>query len=454
MLPATASANDPVAVVIDEAPIGRLHWRIFLICAAIMSLDGFDLGLLGFVVPAMAAEWALPPSSFAFALSASLIGVAIGSTVAGWMGDRFGRRTALLWMFVIGAAGSLLTALCEDLASLSICRFITGFGMGGSIPNVIALVTEFAPRRRRSFLVVMVYSMAALGSTGASVIAGPSIANWGWQSMFVIGGALPLLVGVVAFFALPESVKFLIASGKRPQAAADLLQKLSGRPAGDATLAVALQSQSPGTVESQAGVSSPKLIFSGWLRWGTPLLWVAFIGTQALVFFNSSWMPTLLRQTGFSLQVAIQATGLFHFGSIFGGLATSWLAARYPLSRLLALLYFLATLSLLALGAGVSSVAAAYLLTFSVGFGVVGASFCLGAFASSCYADSVRARGVGWSLGIGRVGSISSPLLGGAALAAGYTVDTIISTLAIPAVVCCLVMLLIARLQPPAKQKS
>ena len=451
MVPGTPVSNDQVAIVIDEAPIGRLHWRIFLICAAIMSLDGFDLGLLGFVVPAMAADWSLPPSSFAFALSASLIGVAFGSTIAGWMGDRLGRRAALLWMFVIGAVGSLLTALCTDLTTLSICRFITGFGMGGAIPNVIALVTEFAPKRRRSFLVVLVYSMAALGSVGASVIAGPLIAHAGWQSMFVVGGVLPLLVGVLAFFALPESVKFLIASGRQPQTAAELLQRLSGRAAEDPALLRALQAPLPTTSQATAAASSSRLLFAGWLRWATPLLWIAFIGTQALVFFNSSWMPTLLRESGFPLEVAIQATGLFHFGSVFGGLVTSWLASRYSLSRLLALLYLLATLSLLALGAEVTSVTAAYLLAFCVGFGVVGASFCLGAFASSCYADTVRARGVGWGLGIGRIGSVSSPLLGGAALAAGYTVDSIISTLAVPAAICCIVMLLITRLQPTPK---
>jgi len=451
MVPSTPESNDPVAVVIDESPIGQLHWRIFLICAAIMSLDGFDLGLLGFVVPAMAADWSLPPSSFAFALSASLIGVAFGSTIAGLMGDRLGRRAALLWMFVIGAVGSLLTALCTDLTTLSICRFITGFGMGGAIPNVIALVTEFAPKRRRSFLVVLVYSMAALGSVGASVIAGPLIAHAGWQSMFVVGGVLPLLVGVLAFFALPESVKFLIASGRQPQTAAELLQRLSGRAAEDPALLRALQAPLPTTSQATAAASSSRLLFAGWLRWATPLLWIAFIGTQALVFFNSSWMPTLLRESGFPLEVAIQATGLFHFGSVFGGLVTSWLASRYSLSRLLALLYLLATLSLLALGAEVTSVTAAYLLAFCVGFGVVGASFCLGAFASSCYADTVRARGVGWGLGIGRIGSISSPLLGGAALAAGYTVDSIISTLAVPAAICCIVMLLITRLQPTPK---
>lgn len=446
--PASASANDAVADLVDAAPIGPLHWRILLICSAIMALDGFDLGLLGFVVPAMAADWSLPPSSFAFALSASLIGVAFGSTIAGWMGDRLGRRTALLWMFVIGAAGSLLTVLCTDLGSLSVCRFITGFGMGGAIPNVIALVTEFAPRRRRSFLVVLVYSMAALGSTGASMIAGPLIADWGWPSMFVVGGVLPLLVGAVALFALPESVKFLLLSGRQPRTAADLLQRLSGRAADDPALARALQPPAPQAAASPAADSSARMLFAGWLRWATPLLWVAFIGTQALVFFNSSWLPTLLRTAGFSLQVAIQATGLFHFGSVVGGLLASWLAAHYPLSRLLALLYLLAALSLLALGAEVRSVEVAYLLTFCAGFGVVGASFCLGAYASSCYADTVRARGVGWGLGIGRIGSISSPLLGGAALAAGYSVDTIIATLAIPAGVCCVVMLVISRLQP------
>jgi AAHS family 4-hydroxybenzoate transporter-like MFS transporter len=191
------------------------------------------------------------------------------------------------------------------------------------------------------------------------------------------------------------------------------------------------------------------MLFAGWLRWATPLLWIAFIGTQALVFFNSSWLPTLLKQGGFSIDVAIAATGLFHFGSVIGGLLISWLATHFPLSRLLALLYLMATISLLILGSGVHNPLAAYVLAFCVGFAVVGASFCLGAFTSTCYPDNLRARGVGWGLGVGRVGSIASPLLGGAALAAGYEVDTIISTLAIPAVVCCVVMVLISRLPRP-----
>jgi AAHS family 4-hydroxybenzoate transporter-like MFS transporter len=446
MQPASSSAQDSVAAVIDSAPVGPLHIRIFVLCAAIMSLDGFDLGLLGYVVPAMAAEWTLPPASFAFALSASLIGVAFGSTIAGWLGDRFGRRTALLWMFVAGAVGSLLTALCNDLTELSICRFVTGFGMGGTIPNVIALVTEFAPRKRRSFLVVLVYSMAALGSTGASIIAGPLITNLGWQSMFVVGGFLPLLVGSLAFFLLPESVRFTITSRRNVAGAATLLRELSGRDEHDPLLQQALivpAGASPG-----APVTEPAArLFAGWLRWATPLLWITFIGTQALVFFNSSWLPTVLRQAGFRLEVAIQATGLFHFGGVVGGLLTSWLASRTSLSSLLAILYALATLCLVALGSGVRGDAAAYLLSFSIGFTVMGASFCLGAFASGCYPDPLRARGLGWGLGVGRVGSVASPLLGGAALAAGFGMDTIITALAIPAAVCCVAMFLMSTLR-------
>jgi len=436
------AADDSVSAVLDQAPLGRLHWRIFLMCAAIMTLDGFDLGLLGFVVPAISADWGLPPSSFGFALSASLIGVAFGSAIAGWMGDRFGRRTALLWMFVIGAVGSLLTAFATDLTTLSAFRFITGFGMGGTIPNVVSLVNEFSPKRRRPFLVVLVYSMAAIGSVFASLLAAPLIGRFGWESMFVVGGALPLLIGAVAFFLLPESVRFLIASGRDRARSAELLQRLSGRSAEDELLRRALTLQQGAAA---AAVPSTQL-FAGWLQWVTPMLWVVFIGTQALVFFNSSWLPTLLKQGGFSIEVAIYATGLFHFGSVFGGLITSWLASRVPLSRLLALLYLFATISLLLLGSGVRSDLAACTLAFFVGFTVVGASFCLGAFTSTCYPDALRARGVGWGLGIGRIGSIASPLLGGAAIAAGMSVDSIISTLALPAVVCCVVMVLVSRL--------
>ena len=444
-----ATPRDSVSVVIDEAPIGREHVRIFLICAIVMSLDGFDLGLLGFVVPAIAADWSLPPSSFGFALSASLIGVAFGSAIAGWMGDRFGRRSTLLWMFVVGGLGSLLTAFCTDLTTLSVCRFITGFGMGGTIPNVIALVTEFAPARRRAFLIVMVYSMAALGSTGASLIAGPLIAAYGWESMFVVGGVLPMLVGAIVMSSLPESIRFLIASGRNAALASQLLQRLSGRSAEDPLLQQALSAQRERASETPTAPPATRMLFAGWLQVATPLLWVAFIGTQALVFFNSSWLPTILRDAGFSIEVAIRATGLMHFGSVFGGLVISWLATRFSLAYLLALLYFLATVSLIALGSGVRGDAAAYALAFCVGFTVGGASYCLGAFTSSCYPDTLRARGVGWGLGVGRIGSISSPLLGGAALAAGYGMDNIITTLAVPAAICCVVMLLVSRLRRP-----
>ncbi|MFO0449430.1 MAG: MFS transporter [Pseudomonadota bacterium] len=443
MAGAAPAADDGVSALIDEAPIGRLHLRILTVCAAIMLLDGFDLGLLGFVVPAISAEWGLPPASFGFALSASLIGVAFGSAIAGWIGDRFGRRTALRWMFDVGAVGSLLTALCTDLTTLAICRFITGFGMGGTIPNVIALVNEFSPRRRRSFLVVVVYSMAGLGSVLASVLAGPLISTLGWESMFVVGGVLPLVIGAIAYFALPESVRFMVASGREPARAAALLQRLSGRTAEDPLLRQALTAQQAGAARPAA--ASSRLLFAGSLRWVTPMLWVVFIGTQALVFFIGSWLPTILREARFSLDVAIQATGLYHLGSVVGGLAISWLASRAPLSRLLALLYLLATVSLLLLGSGVRTVSVAYVLAFWVGFTVVGASFCLGAFASTCYPDALRARGVGWGLGVGRIGSIASPLLGGAALAAGYGIDLIISTLALPAAVCCVVMVAISR---------
>lgn len=433
-----------VAAIIDEAPVGRLHLQIFVICGLIMCLDGFDLGLLGFVVPAMAAEWSLPPSSFAFALSASLIGVAFGSPIAGAMGDRFGRRTTLLWMFAIGACGSLLTAFCTDLVTLSACRFITGFGMGGTIPNVIALVNEFSPGRRRPFLVVAVYSMAALGSVAASLLAGPLIATWGWQSMFVVGGVLPLAAALLAVLGLPESVRFLVSRGCHPEVVAGMVGRLAGRPVTADSLAAAV-SRSAGA--AAAAGPDTRLLFAGALRWITPLLWVAFVGTQGLVFFISGWLPTLLRDAGFALETAILATGLFHLGSVLGGLVTAGLAARIPLSGLLALLYLLATASLLVLGSGIRGEMAAHILAFCAGFTVVGASFCLGAFASTCYSDALRARGVGLGLGVGRIGSIASPLIGGAALAAGHGMDTIISTLALPAALCCLAMWLVSRLE-------
>jgi len=424
-----------VGELIDRQPLGAFHWRVFGLCAAVMLLDGYDLGALGFAVPSIAADWNVPAATFGLALSASLIGVAFGSLVAGWLGDRIGRRKSLLLMFFIGGVACLLTAWCTNVTELIACRFFTGIGMGGTIPNAIALVSEYAPRARRTFLVVLVYSCAALGSTLGSIAATHLIPTYGWRSVFVVGGLLPFVIAAICWRWLPESLQFLVVRNRVPGQARQLALRL------EPSLRAVHELQLVSTRDSTSPRARIGDLFAGRLKIVTPLLWVTFIGTQAMVFFMGGWHSTLLTRAGHPLDLALRGLALVHFGGMVGGLLVSWLSDRARPELLLCLNYCAAVMTLLALSATVHSPGLTLVLSFMAGATVIGSSFCLGAFASSCYPPQLRATGIGAGLGIGRAGSITSPLLGGMAIAAGLATASILASLAIPAAVCAVAVL-------------
>ena len=423
------SSEISVSKVIDEAKLGNYHFQVVAFGAIMMMLDGYDLSAMGLAVPAIAEAWAIEPSSFRWALSASLMGVGVGSLLAGLCGDRWGRRATLTGMFGFGAMACLGTVFANNVNELVFWRFLVGIGMGGAIPNIIALVSELMPAKRRPLMIVLVYSGAAVGGGLGSLLASVIVPLYGWQSVFMVGGILPLVVALFVFKALPESPAFLIANGRRdPQASATILRLRPDFPKD--------QTERLSFVDSGLGLRpGVGALFGKNLGIATLLFWTLFICTQAMVFFIQSWYPTLLTRNGYDIETALQIFSLWDFGALTGGIVVAGLASHFKLEKLLSFAYLLAALCLGMLSLDIQNTTVTQILTFATGFSVVGASFCMGALAAGFYPSEIRATGVGWGLGVGRVGSISSPLIGGAVLAAGWTNSEIFTTAMLPALI-------------------
>jgi len=423
------SSEISVSKVIDEAKLGNYHFQVVAFGAIMMMLDGYDLSAMGLAVPAIAEAWAIEPSSFRWALSASLMGVGVGSLLAGLCGDRWGRRATLTGMFGFGAMACLGTVFATNVNELVFWRFLVGIGMGGAIPNIIALVSELMPAKRRPLMIVLVYSGAAVGGGLGSLLASVIVPLYGWQSVFMVGGILPLAVALFVFKALPESPAFLIANGRRdPQASATILRLRPDFPKD--------QTERLSFVDSGLGLRpGVGALFGKNLGIATLLFWTLFICTQAMVFFIQSWYPTLLTRNGYDIETALQIFSLWDFGALTGGIVVAGLASHFKLEKLLSFAYLLAAVCLGMLSLDIQNTTVTQILTFATGFSVVGASFCMGALAAGFYPSEIRATGVGWGLGVGRVGSISSPLIGGAVLAAGWTNSEIFTTAMLPALI-------------------
>ena len=418
-----------VSKVIDEAKLGNYHFQVVAFGAIMMMLDGYDLSAMGLAVPAIAEAWAIEPSSFRWALSASLMGVGVGSLLAGLCGDRWGRRATLTGMFGFGAMACLGTVFATNVNELVFWRFLVGIGMGGAIPNIIALVSELMPAKRRPLMIVLVYSGAAVGGGLGSLLASVIVPLYGWQSVFMVGGILPLVVALFVFKALPESPAFLIANGRRdPQASATILRLRPDFPKD--------QTERLSFIDSGLGLRpGVGALFGKNLGIATLLFWTLFVCTQAMVFFIQSWYPTLLTRNGYDIETALQIFSLWDFGALTGGIVVAGLASHFKLEKLLSFAYLLAAVCLGMLSLDIQNTTVTQILTFATGFSVVGASFCMGALAAGFYPSEIRATGVGWGLGVGRVGSISSPLICGAVLAAGWTNSEIFTTAMLPALI-------------------
>ena len=347
---------------------------------------------------------------------------------SGTLGDRAGRRIAVVIGSLIFGFGTLATVWASDLDHVIVLRFITGIGIGGLMPNLVALNSELSPKKWRATLIVLMFTGITAGSGTPGAIQAWLIPVYGWQIMFWIGGLVPLLVAVMLWFRLPESVKFLALKQERRAELLATMRRL--RP----DLKIDDDAEFVSAPSQPVAGSGLRQLFGGGLALMTPLLWVCFCTALMAHFFMTSWLPLIFESHGLTPHQAGIATSLYHYGGMIGGVLVSAVLARFGFA-VIALLFLLAAPAIAALGIPGNGFLAMAAFTGIAGFFVLGAQFGNNASSGLLYPTAIRSRGVGWALGIGRFGSIVGPLVGASLIAMKLPLQKLFMIAAVPMVI-------------------
>jgi MFS transporter, AAHS family, 4-hydroxybenzoate transporter len=404
----TGSKVINVADLIDNQPIRPFHIKLVVLIFLAMISDGYDLQAIGFAAPGIVKMLHINRAMIGPVLSASLVGILFGAPLFGWVGDRFGRRAAIIGGVFIFGIISLATAAAQTEPQFFVLRFLTGVGLSGVTANSVALVAEYAPKRVRATMIVISQIGLTFGSMFPALASGLLEAEYGWRSLFIVGGMAPLVIGLVLLFILPESLKFMVVA-KRPRE--QILRIVQG-------LNPELQTGPDTTfVVPQSGISGAqkfhiKQIFDNGLMWITPLLWVLYVTFLTTNFFLHGWMPLLFRGEGLTIRQTAVVAAMFDCGGIIGALVASRLVDRFGVA-VIVLMYLCACPAVAAIGMIGKSVFLLGSVIFLAGFLLVGITLSVGAVAGVIYPTEIRGKGIGWAYGIGRFCSMSSPMIGG-----------------------------------------
>ena len=414
-----------VSEIIDQRPLSRFQMWTMILCGLVLVLDGFDAQSIGFLASSMAKTLRTPVNTFGPVFSAALFGLMISAMIAGPIADRWGRKWPVVFCTLTFAIFSFLTARATSFDELLIFRLLTGFGLGGAMPNIVALTSEYAPKRLMSISVSMLFCGMPLGALLGGMVSSVMLPRWGWQSVFYVGGVVPFVVALILIKALPESVRFLTVSGADPERIRAIMAQIS-----------------PDLAELPLGsLSAPRdlrkgipvrYLFTDGRTTGTLLLWVPYFMNLLIIYFIVSWLPSLLQQSDMPVSAGILAISLFSLAGIVGSLVQGKLMNKYGGYALLGMEFGFSTLLIGSLAFS-TSLLFTMAVTFVLGFAVEGAQAGLNALVAGFYPTSIRSTGVGWALGIGRIGSIVGPLIGGLMLSMGEHPRQIFLAGAIPA---------------------
>jgi len=382
--------------VIDNARFSRFHWMVMALCALLLIFDGYDLFIFGVVLPSIMQQWNLTPIEAGALGSYALFGMMFGALAFGTLADRIGRKKGIAICFVLFSTATILNGFASNPTEFGIFRFIAGLGCGGLMPNAVALMNEYAPKRLRSTLVAVMFSGYSLGGMLAAGVGIYMLPRFGWESMF-FAAAVPLLLLPLILWKLPESVGFLVRQGRHEQARAVLAKVEPGLAldAADQLLMSDAKGQGVGVFE----------LFRDGRALRTLCLWLAFFCCLLMVYALSSWLPKLMANAGYSLGSSLSFLLALNFGGMAGAILGGWLGDRFNLGKVMVAFFVAAAASISLLGFN-SPTPLLYGLIFIAGATTIGTQILLYAGAAQFYGLSIRSTGLGWASGIGRNGAI------------------------------------------------
>ena len=433
-----------VSDIIDSRVVGGLQLRAFLLCAAVLFVDGFDVQAITYVAPTITREWGLNRGELWPALTGGLVGIMLGAIFLAPLADRVGRRRIIVYSCVAFGALTLLTLAADSLLSLATLRFFTGLGLGSALPNAIGLASEYAPHKRRALVVMFVGSGVSLGAIGAGIAATHLVEPFGWRAVFVVGGILPLLLALLLAGWLPESIRFAALLPSRRAEAKRLLRGINPELGDDIEIV---------SRDSAAGQATVRDLFADGRGVATLCLWVTFFMSLLNVYLAINWLPTSLEASGYTRTQASGMTTIYHVGGVVGTYAFGLLMDRLGTHRmvLFALLLAAVGFSTFATATDMQQWATTAILALA-GVGVIGAQVGANALASMTYPVAMRATGLGWALGVGRVGSIVGPTVVGLMLASAADARSVYLWCLAPISIGIVAVALLQRQRAPARE--
>jgi AAHS family 4-hydroxybenzoate transporter-like MFS transporter len=442
-----ASKTLDISNLVDQVKVGNFQKLVIGLCGTILFLDGFDAQAIGYVAPALLEAHVVTPKQLGPLFAASLIGLMMGAMLLAPRADRVGRRPVLIVSTMVVGAFSLATAWATGLNELLCLRFLTGIGLGGCMPNAVALVSEYSPAKQRGFFVSVVFGGFTLGSLLGGVVSAQLVPTHGWHWVFVIGGVLPLLLVPVLFYFLPESIRYLVSRRKHPEQVARIVHRMYPKLSIDPNTSFTLADEPPTKTSVWQLLTPERARF-------TTLLWIIFFMSLLVIYLLVNWLPTILKDSGASMRNAIFIGTALQLGALVGAFPLGHLLDRKGPRLTIGVSYLLGAFSLILIGLSSSiSVGMTAFAVFLAGFAIIGGQGVANAAASMAYPTEIRATGVGWALGVGRVGSIVGPLIGGVLHSMNVPPRGIFFLCAVPALVAALAAAgLVARPVGPDKR--
>nr|WP_247887456.1 MFS transporter [Azospirillum sp. SYSU D00513] len=412
---------------INASAFSRYQWRIMILCFLIVFLDGLDTAAMGFIAPALAQDWSIPRAALGPVMSAALIGMVVGALGSGPLADRFGRKAVLVASVFVFGGFSLVSAWSANVEQLIVLRFLTGIGLGAGMPNATTLLSEYTPERSRSLLVTTMFCGFNLGMASGGFISAHLIPAYGWHSLLVAGGVLPLALVVGLVLWLPESARYMVVRGFDAARVRRVLEPIA-----------------PGTLGGVARFTVPEtkgaparnafaIVFSRDLAPGTLLLWLTYFMGLVIVYLLTSWLPTLLAESGASMERAAIVGALFQFGGVLSAVGVGWAMDRFNPHYVIGLFYGLAGVFAYAVGLSLGHEWLLAALVLVAGMCINGAQSAMPSLATRYYPTQGRATGVSWMLGIGRFGAILGAWIGATLLGLGWDFQQVLTALVVPA---------------------